>query len=150
MGYSFSANYITSVLSSRNISWVYVNNITSMDRTINNVVWNDYYYPNSVNDSANTIYLNYSISFYETREELYSHAFVATFTFDSNDDAISTNSNNNASLSHGIIAVIVVCSFVIFVLIISFLWHKSNGTRWMQTRSDNLLDGKHSSSIDKV
>ena len=80
MGYSLSANWQTDT-GMQNCSFVYISNLSSADTTSANVNWYDYHYPNSVNNSANSVYLNNTISFYETVEQVYAHACIAAFTW---------------------------------------------------------------------
>lgn len=82
VGYSFSANWVNAVNGSRGTSFVYVSNITSPDRTPSNVNWYDYHFPGTLNNSANSVYLNNTVAFFELENQIYAHGFVAQFTFD--------------------------------------------------------------------
>jgi hypothetical protein len=81
LGYTFSANHINAISEERGTSMVYVSDIFSPDRTTANVNWFDYHYPNTLNNSANSVYLNNTIAFFELEGAIYAHAFVVEFNF---------------------------------------------------------------------
>jgi hypothetical protein len=81
LGYTFSANHINAISEERGTSMVYVSDIVSPDRTTANVNWFDYHYPNTLNNSANSVYLNNTIAFFELEGAIYAHAFVVEFNF---------------------------------------------------------------------
>lgn len=96
VGYSFSANWVSLLTGERGTSFVYVSNITSPDRTTNNVNYYDYHYPNTINNSANSVYYNNTIAFFELENEIYAHGFVAQFNF--SEPIPDTNNNSDDAL----------------------------------------------------
>ena len=113
VGYSLSANW-QSYTGDQYCSFVYISNISSDDVSTSNVQWYDYHYPNSVNNSANSVYLNNTISFYETVQEVYAHACIATFSWT---EMASDDNTGDTGLKWQlwviiISAVMVVCIFV--------------------------------------
>ena len=109
VGYSFSADWDTVGKDQEDggASLVYVSNITSPDRSTNNVLWHNFHYPNTVNNSANSVFYNTTLAFFETPEQIYAHGFVAEFTFASVTSGDGSNSNALLSTT-GVIAVSVV------------------------------------------
>lgn len=124
MGYSFSANWVSLLTGDRGTSFVYVSNISSPDRSTDNVNYYEFHFPDTINNSANSVYYNTTVAFFETPEEIYAHGFVAQFDFSGDivvDDDTTTDSEggSNSILSRdGVIAVSVVGAFVGVVLLL--------------------------------
>jgi hypothetical protein len=110
VGYSFSANWVSLITKDRGTSFVYVSDINSPDRSTNNVNWYDYHFPGTINNSANSVYYNTTIAFFETTDQIYAHGFVAQFCFT---NCPSSGGGNDPLLSQaGVIAVSVVGAVV--------------------------------------
>lgn len=112
VGYSFSSNWVSLITGDRGTSFVYVSNITSPDRSPNNVNWYDYHYPDTINNSANSVYYNYTVAFYELPTEIYAHGFVAQFDFSAQIDSGGGDSDDEILSPVGVIAVAVAGSVV--------------------------------------
>jgi hypothetical protein len=106
VGYSFSANWINILKGTRGTSFAYISNITSPDRSTDNVNWYDYHYPNTVNNSANSVYYNTTVAFFELPNEIYAHGFVAQFAFSDSpagdDDSAAPGSDDSSGSAEGL------------------------------------------------
>jgi hypothetical protein len=111
VGYSFSANWESLITKARGTSFVYVSDINSPDRSTNNVNWYDYHFPGTINNSANSVYYNTTIAFFETTNQIYAHGFVAQFCF-SNCPGSGDGGSDPLLSQAGVIAVSVVGAVV--------------------------------------
>ena len=152
-GATFAADYIPFNGTAGN-SFVYVVDINSTDRSDANVIWlPNVYNVSGVNvseTSANSVYYNDIIGFYETVDEPYSHAYIGRYDFESptptNDDTDDSGGNSNDGVSIVFNNVFMVAVGLVVVCIISFMCYIHRSKTASASVSTAVRSGEPSSS----